>query len=97
MKLVRKKKKLWKKIKVSRCQELSCRFTTLRKRIKKLIQANYHCYLRSLPEKLKTNPKQFWSFYSLKSKSRRIPQAVSYENIIATDPTKKPELFNRFF
>ena len=65
--------------------------------MKKLIQANNDRYLRSLYEKFKTNPKQFWSFYSLKSKSRRIPQAVSYENIIATDPTKKVELFNRCF
>lgn len=43
----------------------------LRKETKKLISSNlvYCKYMKSLADKLKSNPKKFWSFHSIKSKS----------------------------
>ena len=62
MKLVRKKKRLWKKIKSSPSEELSTWFVSLRKQTKQPINANYYRFLKGLSDKLKTDPKQFWSF-----------------------------------
>lgn len=84
-------------MKITVSTELSSKFILFRKQTKKLIQSKYYHFLKSLCEKLKSNPKQFWCFCSLKSKSERIPQAVSRDNTVATDSLKKAELFNSFF
>ena len=73
------------------------RFKELRKKIKKLINYSYSQYLQSPPEKLQDNPKHFWSFYSMKTKAKRIPETVIYGNTHSTDLTSKVELFNDIF
>ena len=73
MKLIRKKKALWKKIKINSSPDLFMRFKQLRKQTKKCIATNYHQYLQSLSEKLKVDPKKFWSFHAIRSKTRRLP------------------------
>ena len=97
MKFVRKKKRLWKRLKSSGSQALFMRFKELRKKTKRLINHSYSQYLLSLSEKLQDNPKHFWSFYSMKSKAKRIPETVTYGNTCSTDLTSKVQLFNEFF
>ena len=97
MKLVRKKKRLWKRLKSSGSQDLFRRFKELRKKTKRLINHSYSQYLQSLSDKLQDNPKHFWSFHSMKSKTKRIPETVIYDNIHSTDLTSKVELFNDYF
>ena len=99
MKLVRKKKRLWKRLKSSGSQPLFMRFKELRKKTKRLINHRYSQYLQSLSEKLQDNPKHFWSYYSMKSKAKRIPETVTYMygNMYSTDLMSKVELFNTFF
>ena len=46
MKLVRKKKALWKRLRRNNCPELFSRFKQLRKQTKKCIAASYHHYLK---------------------------------------------------
>ena len=50
--------------------------------------------MKSLSEDLKNNSKKFWSFHSLKSKTRGIPPVVTYKLNSASDPAEKPSLFN---
>ena len=57
MKLVRKKKALWKRLKNNPSTELTSNFKLLRKETKKLISSKYCKYLKSLADKLKSNPK----------------------------------------
>ena len=64
---------------------------------KNLIHSSYVQYLKSLSVKLKEDPKQFWSFHSIKLKKRRIPETVRYNGMPSTDPARKVELFNQFF
>ena len=64
---------------------------------KNFIHSSYLQYLKSLSVKLKEDPKQFWSFHSIKSKKRRIPETVRYNGMPSTDPARKVELFNQFF
>ena len=67
----------------------------MRKKTRRLINTSYYNYLRSLSGKLQDNPKHFWSFYSVKSKTKRIPETVIYD-ICSTDTFSKVELFNKF-
>ena len=76
--------------------DLYLKFKELRKMTKKLIHSSYLQYLETLYVKLKEDPKQFWSFHSIKSK-RRIPETVRYNGMPSTDPARKVELFNQFF
>ena len=99
MKLIRKKKKLWKRLKASESQELflKIKFKDLGRKTKKLIDLSYYqLLLKSLSGKLQENPKHFWSFYS-RSKAKRIPETVIYENVHSSDLQSKVELFNNFF
>lgn len=97
MKLVRKKKALWKRLRRNNCPELFSRFKQLRKQTKKCIAASYHHYLQSLSEKLKVDPKKFWSYHAIKSNTRRLPAVVTYKDRSASDPADKAALFNTFF
>ena len=62
-----------------------------------MISLKYSRYLKSLSEHLKNNPKKFWSFHSLKSKTRRIPSVVTFKLKSASNPAEKASLFNEFF
>ena len=62
-----------------------------------MISLKYSRYLKLLSEPLKNNPKKFWSFHSLKSKTRRIPSIVTFKLKSASDPAEKASLFNEFF
>ena len=97
MKLIRKKKKLWKRMKASGSSNLFLKFKEMRKITKKHIHLSYIQYLKDLSVKLKTDPKLFWSFHSMKSKRKRIPEIVYYNETHSTNPTTKVELFNQFF
>jgi len=77
MKLVRKKKALWKRLRRNNCPELFSRFKQLRKQT---IAASYHNYLQSLSEKLKVDPKKFWSYHAIKSNMRRLLAVVTYKD-----------------
>ena len=94
MKLVRKKKALWKRLKCKISPELFSRFKQLRKQTKKCIAASYHQYLQSLSEKLKVDPKKFWSYHAIKTNTRRLPAVVTYKNRSVSDPADKATLFN---
>ena len=97
MKLIRKKRKLWKQVKSNGSPDTFLKFKELRKKTKRLINTSYYNYLQSLSGKLQDNPKHFWTFYSVKSKTKRIPDTVIYDNVCSTDASSKAELFNKFF
>ena len=97
MKLIRKKRKLWKQVKSNGSPGIFLKFKELRKETKRLINTSYYNYLKSLSGKLQDNPKHFWSFYSVKSKTKRIPETVINDNVCSTDTSSKVELFNKFF
>lgn len=99
MKLVRKKKAIWKRLKNNPSTEPTSNFKLLRKETKNLISSKYCKYLRSLADKFKSNRKKFWSCHSIKSKTERLPEVVTYSRVAKSDknPTEKAHLFNEFF
>ena len=96
MRLIRKKKALWKRMKITSSPDLSVRFKQLRKQTKKCIATSYHQYLQSLSEKLKVDPKTFWSFHAIKLKTKRLPTVVTYKDRSASESVDKAALFNEF-
>ena len=77
--------------------ELFSRFKQLRKQTKKCIAASYHQYRQSLSEKLKADPKKFWSYHAIKTNTRTLPAVDTYKNRSVSDPADKAALFNTFF
>ena len=55
---------------------LYSKFKNLKKRTKKVINSSYHQYLKSLSGNLQDSLKYFWSFYSVKEKTKRIPETL---------------------
>ena len=88
MKLIRKKRKLWKQFKSNDLLGVFLKFKELRKKTKRLINTSYYNHLQSLSGKLQDNPKYFWSFYSVKSKTKRIPDTIIYDNVCSTDTSR---------
>ena len=95
--LIKKKKRLWHQLKAQPSESLSQKFKDLRSKIKKLIRSEYHKYLQHLSDVLKENPKRFWSYHSIKTKSKRLPDISTYNEIIATKPKEQANLFNIHF
>ena len=85
--------------KINPSTEPTFNFSLLEKETKKLISSRYCKYFKPLADKLKKNPKKFWSFRAVKSKSKRLPEVVRYasESKSAKNPTGKAHLFNEFF
>jgi hypothetical protein len=46
------------------------RFKQLRRDVKRLINKKYQAYLTTLADSVQSEPKKFWSFYSVKTKSK---------------------------
>ena len=97
LKLVKKKRKLWGRLKSEPSIQLRESFQQFRSETKKLIRSNYRKYLVKLSESLKDNPRRFWSFHSIKTKSRRLPESVFYEGVSTRKPSEQANLFNLHF
>ena len=96
MKLTRKNK-LWKRLKTNGSADLFLKVKDLRRKTKKVINSSYQQYLQSLSGKRQQNPKHFWAFYFITSKTKRIPETVIYGDTRSRDLNSKVELFNVFF
>ena len=73
---------------------------SLRRSCKSLIRSKYNTYLSHLADNIQDNPKKFWSFYSVKTKTRKLPLAIKNDensNSLVTDSLEKANLFNDYF
>lgn len=72
----------------------------MRRSCKSLIHSKYNAYLRQLADNIQDNPKKFWSFYSVKTRTRKLPLAIKKDvnsNSLVTDSLEKANLFNNYF
>ena len=75
-------------------------FKSLRRNVKKLIYKKYTDYLNNLANSVEKEPKKFWSFYSTKTKSRKLPLAIKRnkdDRNPVTSSYRKGNLFNEYF
>ena len=93
MRLIRKKRRLWKRIKSNESAELFDKCKVLRTETNKRIDAGCLSYLHFLShEKLQNK----WSFHSMKSESKRAPETVLYGSYSSSVLTSKVELLNNY-
>ena len=76
------------------------RFNQLRRDVKRLINKKYQAYLTTLADSVQSEPKKLWSFYSVKTNSKRIPNALKRtkeDKSPVTNSFDKANMFNEFF
>ena len=77
------------------------KFKNLRAQVKHLLKNSRKRYFDSLEKTLYSNPKRFWKLFKLNSKSRNIPQSVSWttenDQKVANSTKSIAELFNGYF
>ena len=95
--MIKKKERLWRKLKARPSEALSQKFKELRRSVKQVIRSEYKRYLQHLASQLKVNAKRFWSYHSIKSKSKRLPEVITYNGRSATKPQEQANLFNIHF
>ena len=94
--LCRKKERLHKEWKESNDDAKYFKFSRARKNFKDLVDAKMDANFENPLNRNLIN-KNFWSYVKSKSNSHRIPEVVSYEDCIRSDPQGQCDIFNRFF
>ena len=83
----------WRRAKSSaKCSDWN-KFKKLRKQLKKRMKHKYHTFVEDLSDKVKTNPKTFWSFFHDKTQSKAIPDTLTDGDSEYTEPAVKANLF----
>ena len=80
----------------SRILELEVKFSAARKAHKKIVNQKMRENLQ-LDDDSNMIDKKFWSYVKFKSNSHRIPEMVSYRDVIRSNPKEKADLFNEYF
>ena len=89
----------WRRAKRSaKCSDLN-KFKKLRKQLKKRMKHKYKTFVEDFcrSDKVKTNPKTFWSFFHDKTQSKAIPDTLTDVDSEYTEPAAKGNLFNNYF
>ena len=93
----RKKERLRAKFKQSKREIDGLKFSLARKEFKKLVSQKMRDNLYSDDHDSALITKKFWSHVKSTSKSSRIPEFVTHDEITRSCPKHQAELFNEFF
>ena len=96
-KQIRKKKTMWRHIKISKTPENVEKFRKFRQKIKNCLHVERRNYVKNISDEIHRNSKRFWSYFSFKSKKKPIPEKVTYNNAVFSDDQGHAEAFNDFF
>ena len=97
LKLIRKKRRLWKQAKSSGDPAKWVKYKRLSNSVKDHLNKAYWNYVNELTASLKTNPKKFWSFVKARTGKRSVASCIEYEGKRAYSPLDKANPFNSFF
>ena len=91
-----KKMTAWRRAKRSaKCSDWN-KFKKLRKQLQKRMKHKYQTFVEDLSDKVKTNPKTFWSFFHDNTQSKAIPDTLTDGDSEYTEPATKANLFNNY-
>ena len=96
-KAIRKKKSLWRKVRVSSDPALSEKFRRKRQNIKMWIRSARKKYLADIANEVHHNSKRFWSYFSFKNKKKSIPDKVHYGTDVFSDDRSRANAFSKYF
>ena len=94
---MKKKKRLWRKLKACPSEAHSRKLREFRRSVTELIRSEYKGYLQHLSSQLKVNQKRFWSYLSIKAKSKRLPEIKSYNGRLKSKLIYSTVTFTQFF
>jgi hypothetical protein len=97
IKLLTEKRKFHKKWKQYNQQSDYDSFSFLRSRAKDLEKMCYESYIRTVENKIKLNPKYFWTYVKSKQDSSNYPHKFVYKDQSVTDSREICNLFNKYF
>ena len=87
----------WRRAKRSAKSNDWINYKKLRKKLKKRNKHNYQTFVEDFSDKVKKNPKRFWSFFHEKTKSKAIPDILTDGISEYSDTAAKADLFNKYF
>jgi hypothetical protein len=95
--LINKKYTALRRYRQKRTEERKHKLRKLTQETKNLIKLKREQYLEKVQESFTKSPKSFWSYHKHILRNRNSPPANTYNNVTATTPDKKAELFNKYF
>ena len=97
IRLIKRKHRIFKKLKKHFSLKLQDEFRQIRARIKRNIDIAYKNYSTKVENSISTDPRSFWSFINAKKSSRELPAVVSDGNSQYSDPESIVNAFADFF
>ena len=96
--LVRKKYTALRHYRKNKTSTRKIKLRTLCQQIKYAIRTKHKMYLTKIEASFKDNPKMFWSYHKAILHPRStINSVITFNNLTATSPKEKPELFSTYF
>ena len=95
--MIKCKNTAWRAFKHKQTKTTWNKFKRLRNDLQKLVKSKCNLYLNSLGDRVKTNPKSFWTFIKSKTATKTIPDSIISENNLLTDANEKAEAFSNYF
>ena len=95
--LINKKYTALRQYRLKRTEERKRKLRKLTQETKNLIKLKRQRYLEKVKDSFTKLPKSFWSYHKHIFRNRISPSTNTYNNVTATTPNKKAELFNEYF
>ena len=97
IRLIKRKRTVWKKAKISGNQFFRDEFVRLRRVVKQEIEFSYRQFVSSAEANITSDPKQFWKFVNLKKKSLGIPSNMTFHDELITNGDDIVNSFAKYF
>ncbi|XP_063901619.1 uncharacterized protein LOC135121243, partial [Zophobas morio] len=97
IRLIKRKRTVWKKAKKSGNQFFRDEFARLRRVVKQEIEFSYRQFVSSAEANITSDPKQFWKFVNLKKKSLGIPSNMTFHDELITNGDDIVNSFAKYF
>ncbi len=72
-------------------------YKTARNELKNLVNKKYNAYIENSSEDIAKKPKLFWKLLKSKTKTKHIPDRLSYQDKLFSKPEEKAKGFNDYF
>ena len=73
------------------------KYRQLRNSLNKLLKSKYNTYINNLGDKVKQDPKKFWSFVKSKRVNSSLPSVMKWGSKCRENPQEKCKMFNEYF
>ena len=97
IRVVRKKRRLWKRYKVTKDYEEYLAYKRVEKEVRNIVKNAKKRFEKKLAKEAKKNPKRFYAYMKSNTSNRQSVGPLKEGNTIVTDDTKMSNILNSFF